>query len=550
MKILQFMTTETDVSKHRILLLAAVSGVANSLLLIILNEAATELKDKTVEAQLFAQYLLAFVLFIFAQQASQREAVTAVEYALQKVRVRIADKVRRCELRTIEELGDISSYSALTQGANTIAQSAMYLVTGIESLLVLIFASLYLLWLSPLSFLVAIFLITLTISLLVRHYQKTFRELTEASRKEGLFFERFISILKGFKQLKTSHRKSDDLFRHLQQLAMETSELKGRSNVRLLEDILLSNVAFYLLLLVVVFLLPNLFAEQEENLFKIIATILFMMEPVSIISAALPNVSKTNVAITGMYRLEARLDAGLHGENTPTLADHNPLADFSSIQLQASSFSYTNAQQQPLFHAGPFTVHCQRGEMVFITGGNGSGKSTFLKLLAGLYPTQTGAIQVDGKRLSSHDYPAYRELFAVVFHDFHLFDRLYGLEGVTDTEINNWLEKLGLSQKTRYEQGSFTHTDLSTGHRKRLAFLVAMLEQRPILILDELAADQDPLFRRQFYETILPELQAQGKTIVAVTHDEHYFHLADRVLQMDGGQLVGQTAGQTVEQMA
>lgn len=535
MKILTFMTQETQVSKQRILLLAAVSGIANSLLLVIINEAASGLKDGAFEAHLFAQYVLTFVLFIFAQRASQREAVAAVEWALQRVRVRIANKVRQCELRTVEELGDIGSYSSLTQGANTIAQSAMYLVTGIESSLVLVFASLYLLWLSPPSFLVAIVLIGITIALLVRHYQKTFDELTDASRKEGIFFERFTAILNGFKQLKTNRRESDDLFWHIQQLATETSELKSRSNVRLLEDILLSNVTFYLLLLLVVFLLPTLVTEYEDNLFQVIATILFMMEPVSMISAALPNVSKTNVAINGLYRLEARLDAALPVNNASETSTVNE--DFSSIELQSASFTYTNAQKQPLFQVGPVTMSCQRGETLFITGGNGSGKSTFLKLLTGLYQPEQGCIQLDAKPLASGNYPAYRELFSVVFDDFYLFDRLYGLIDVPDAEINDWLEKLDISHKTRFEQGRFTNTDLSTGQRKRLAFIAAIIQHRPILVFDELAADQEPAFRQRFYEEILPELKAQGKTIIAVTHDDRYFSIADRVLHMEAGKL-------------
>lgn len=535
MKLLSFMARETEVSKQRILILAAVSGIANSLLLVIINEAASSMKDGVFEAHLFAQYLLTFVLFIFAQRASQREAITAVEWALQRVRVRIANKVRLCELRTVEEIGDISHYSSLTQGANTIAQSAMYLVTGIESLLVLIFASLYLLWLSPPSFLVAVALISFAILLLVRHYHKTFQELTEASRKEGIFFERFTAVLQGFKQLKTNRRESDDLFWHITQLASETSDLKSRSNVRLLEDILLSNVTFYLLLLLVVFVLPSLVSSNVSNLFQIIATVIFMMEPVSMISAALPNVSKTNVAINGLYRLEARLDqATPEQEETSSDLDRE---NFQNIRLQDAGFTYTNAQHQPLFTVGPIDINCRRGEMLFITGSNGSGKSTFLKLMTGLYQPQQGFIQLDGRQLESADYAVYREMFSIVFDDFYLFDRLYGLIDIEDEEINQWLEKLGISHKTQFKQGRFTNTDLSTGQRKRLAFIAAIIQHRPILVFDELAADQEPAFRQRFYEEILPELKAQGKTIIAVTHDDRYFAIADRVLHMEAGKL-------------
>ncbi len=557
MKLIRFMNQETVVSKRRILLLAGISGIANSLLLVILNQAATQLQDGAIEAQLFMQYLLTFTLFIFAQRTSQREAVTAVETALQSFRVRLADKVRRTELRTIEEIGDIGNYSPLTQGANTIAQSAMYMVTGVESLLVLVFASLYLLWLSPPSFLAASLLIGIAIPLFVRHYHRTFQELSEASRKEGVFFERFTALLRGFKQLKVNRQESDDLFADIKQLANETSELKCRSNVRLMEDILLSNVTFYLLLMVVVFILPSLIVAHEENLFQVIATVLFMMEPVSMIAAALPNVSKTNVAVSSLYRLEDRLDEALDkaaaqqsaqsspssppstqpGQPQSTPADNALSPDFSRIRLQALSFAYQDQQGNSLFDAGPFSLSCQRGETVFITGGNGSGKSTLLKLICGLYHPQAGHIQLDERVLTRADYPAYRELFSVVFNDFHLFERLYGVSAAQADEINHWLEKMSLAQKTQFVDGRFTQTHLSTGHRKRLAFIAAVVQHRPVLILDELAADQDPTFRRHFYTNILPELKQQGKTIIAVTHDDAYFALADRVLQMEAGQL-------------
>ena len=535
MKILQFMTQETTVSKQRVLLLAMVSGITNSLLLIIINQAATKLQDGVVEAQLFFQYLLAFILFIFAQRTSQRQAVSAVEHALQGFRTRIADKVRRCELRTIEQLGDISHYSSLTQGANTISQSVMYVITGIESLLVLIFASLYLLWLSPPSFLIATVLIGCAITLLIRHYQKTFQQLSTASRKEGDFFARFTGLLQSFKQLKIHQQENDALFADIQQLASEAGKLKSRSNVRLLEDILLSNVIFYLLLLLVVFMLPAVLPTHEENLFQIITTILFMMEPVALISAAIPNLSKTNVAVSNLYRLEAKLDEVQTEQHAG--AAQSSYQQFDSIGLQQAAFSYRNDEQQPLFEAGPFTLTCQRGSLTLITGGNGSGKSTLLKLLTSLYSPQSGCIQVDQQALGSHDYAAYRGLFSVVFSDFYLFDRLYGVDDTSAKEINGWLQKLQLDHKTCYQNGRFTHTDLSTGERKRLAFINAIMQHRPILVLDEPAADQDVVFRQRFYQEILPELKAAGKTLIASSHDEAYFSYADQVLYLQDGRL-------------
>ncbi|CAA6828346.1 MAG: Unknown protein [uncultured Thiotrichaceae bacterium] len=539
MKVLNFMTQETDAEKKRILLLAAISGITNSFLLVLLNHAATQLENGSIEAQLLFQYIITFVLFIFAQRSSQRESVTAVETALQRVRVRIANKVRRSELRTIEELGNIGTYSSLTQGASTVAQAVMYLVKGIESLFVLIFASLYLLWLSPVSFLMASILIGLAIPLLIRHYHRTFSELSEASQKEGIFFENFTAMLKGFKHLKINQRESEAMFSNINQLATETGVLKSRSNVRLLEDVLLSNVTFYLLLLLVVFILPNFIPAHEENLFQVITTILFMIGPISAVAAALPNVSKTNVAISNLYKLEERLDKNLSEEKESKAVE--PFDAFNTITLKNVCFTYTNTEGEPLFDAGPFTLSCKRGEILFITGGNGSGKSTFLKLLTGLYYPRQGHIYIDQRQIPTQDYPVYRELFSVVFSDFQLFDHLYGQTDASkieiQQEINAWLEKLDLSHITHFEDGRFTNTDLSTGQRKRLALIIALIQHRPILVFDELAADQDPKFRKLFYEDILPELKQQGKTIISVTHDDKYFGVADQVLSMNNGQL-------------
>jgi putative ATP-binding cassette transporter len=81
----------------------------------------------------------------------------------------------------------------------------------------------------------------------------------------------------------------------------------------------------------------------------------------------------------------------------------------------------------------------------------------------------------------------------------------------------------------------FSTTKLSTGQRKRLALFAALAEKRPILILDEWAADQDPGFRLFFYNEILPYIKNENITIIAITHDETYFNLADRRLHLESG---------------
>lgn len=175
-----------------------------------------------------------------------------------------------------------------------------------------------------------------------------------------------------------------------------------------------------------------------------------------------------------------------------------------------------------------------------IAGGNGAGKSTLLRVLTGLYPTETGDILLDGRRPTRD---RLRALFATVFTDFHLFDRLYGVGQVDPERVGRLLERLLLSGKVTLREGAFsTTTALSTGQRKRLALIAAVLEDRPVLIFDEWTADQDPEFREIFYSELLPELKEAGRTVIAVTHDDRYFDRADRLIRMRRGQIVFDSA--------
>jgi len=165
-----------------------------------------------------------------------------------------------------------------------------------------------------------------------------------------------------------------------------------------------------------------------------------------------------------------------------------------------------------------------------------------LKVLAGLYAPASGVISVDGMDVPALGYPQYRELFAAIFSDYHLFDRLYGMEGVDNRTVVDFLRYMDLKGKTQWEDGRFMYQGLSTGQRKRLALVVSLLEDKPIYIFDEWAAEQDPTFRRLFYESLLPDLKRQGKTIVAATHDDRYFHIGDRVMKMEYGKLTAMEA--------
>lgn len=527
---------KSDALKKRIIFMASLSGLANGMLLAIINTAAEQVVNQKAEIRLAVLYLTAFALYVYTQRYALSQATIAVENLIRQVRLRVADKIRHSELRFIEQIGFSNMYEPLSKDTNLIAQTAVVLSMTGQSVIVMFFSSAYLALLSPLSLCITVVFITGSILMYLVHNKEITEELQQASEQEIHFFTIFKHILDGFKEIRINFQKNDAVFQHLRRISEEMIDLKIRSGLRLVTDMMYGQVSFYILLAILVFILPLFSPTYINDIYKITATILFISGPVSQFAGMIPMLAKANIAVVNLYQLEKRLDEALgqHAEEPLT----SVIQTFQEIRLEELTFFYRDKNGKPLFGINRADLSVQRGEMLFIVGGNGSGKSTLLKLLVGLYSPEEGDLYVDEERLNSFNYQSYRELFAIIFTDFHLFDRLYGIEDVDADQVNALLRLVELDKKVQYVDGRFTNLDLSTGQKKRLAFVAAVLEDKPIYIFDELAADQDPQFRRSFYEKILPDLQQQGKTIIAVTHDDHYFHVADRILKMEYGQLV------------
>ncbi len=535
MKIFKYLE-EDEAPVKGIVIMTAVSGLANALLLAIVNLSAEMIWSHTLETRYLAMYLVVFVLYGYTQKYALSETIVAVETLINKTRLRIADKLRRVELDFVEAADRGDMYTRLTQESNIISQSTLLLITAAQSLMVLIFSFMYLAFLSPLSFVLNVVVLALAIQTYIVFEGGIRERMQAAAQKEARFFSYFGHLIDGFKELKINRAKSDDLFRGIARLSRETEDLRIEVGSRQVVTLIFGRMVFYVLLGLIVFVVPVLHPSQSEDIYKIATTVLFIIGPIGLVLSAMPAVTQSNVALGNLDALERELDQAIAARELGESKDPPPA--FETLGMCGVGFSYQDRQGRPLFSVGPLNLTLRRGELLFVVGGNGSGKSTLLKLLAGLYLPDQGTLVVDGKALAPADYAAYRELFAIVFTDFHLFDRLYGLPEVDAGRVAELLRLLQLETKTRFHQGEFSHLNLSTGQKKRLAFLTAVLEDKAVYLFDELAADQDPQFRRFFYESILPDLQRQGRTIVAVTHDDRWFQVADRVLKMEEGGLV------------
>jgi putative ATP-binding cassette transporter len=351
---------------------------------------------------------------------------------------------------------------------------------------------------------------------------------------ENAFSQSFNHMLGGFREVKLSSSRGDDLFlNYVQRSSADATALKIDAGRRMALGDNVINLVFYSLVGFMVFILPYE-VGSSETASKLINVIIFAVSAVELVVRGLPMLDRSAVAIDELNALESEVRAGSIREETPASEDS---PTFDLIDARDLTYSYRTADGERSFVVGPLALQIRRGEVLFVVGGNGSGKSTLLMLLTRLYEPEHGLILWDGAPVDTTNVRDYRHLFSAIFSDFHLFDRLYGLAEVGDEAVDALIDEVQMASKVRFVDGRFSTLELSTGQRKRLALVVARLEDRPIMVFDEWAADQDPHFRRFFYENLIPALRAAGKTVIAVSHDDRFFNAADRVLVMSDGVL-------------
>lgn len=534
MKLLDFFYQESKVSKKQIIFTALISGLANGFLLIIINNAAQSINtNQVVQAQHFMLFIVDLLLFLYTKKNSLEQATIAAEEAISRVRVRVANKLRYTELSFIEASNEAGIFTRITQDTGIISESAIILINAFQQMIVVVICLLYIAWLSLADFTVTIVIMVVAIYIYLNNTLIISKKLHLSAKKEGEFFNGIKHILSGFKEIKINQKKNNDLFAHVDAIAKETKAIKIDTGLDFVIELMLGQTAFYILCAIIIFILPILSVIRVDQLIDITIAILFLFGPVNMVVTALPMFARANVAVENIYQLEAEIDAASKAQNDIIVTA--PI--FESLEFEQVNFFYNKEEGGNSFAIGPLNFRLSRGEVLFIVGGNGSGKSTLLKLLTGLYYPFSGSIYFNGRPLEPDFYVNIRELYSTIFSDFHLFERFYGIDNIDTEQVQALLKVMDLEKKTTYREGRFSNVDLSTGQRKRLAYIAAMLEDKQIYIFDEWAADQDPEFRRYFYEVLLKDLQARGKTIIAVSHDDRYFSAADKIIKMEYGRI-------------
>lgn len=537
MNLITLYKNEATQSGTPVVVMALISGVFQGLLLGIITHAASAGSLDSSYIKYLLLFFTSFAIAVIGKRYALMESTIIAEKMIKNVRIRISNKIRHSELLFLENIGKSEIYTLITQNTNLISESIVLIMNACQSAIVLVFCLFYIAYLSQLAFFITVGAAAAGIFYFMMYQNTINAELRETTRHETFFFDKLYTILDGFKELKMNRKKSDDFFECVKEIADETETLKIKTGIRFVVDIMFSQVFFYLLIAVLIFLLPKLNFMTGDVVIKVATATLFIIGPANQLVNAIPLVSRANIAVENVYSLEKRLDEATVQSRSDQVVV-SKFTEFNTIEIIDLRFSYLDHNGSPLFSLGPLNMTVSSGDTIFIVGGNGSGKSSFMKLLTGLYYPESGKILVDGTPVTHATYPAYRELFSVIFGDFHLFDKLYGLDFINESKVADLLKMMQLDKKTELKENGFTNINLSTGQRKRLAMIVAMLENKPISIFDEWAADQDPIFREYFYTVLLKQMKSEGRTVIAVSHDDRYFDLADKVIKMEYGQIV------------
>ncbi|WP_323696842.1 ATP-binding cassette domain-containing protein [Thiorhodovibrio litoralis] len=456
--------------------------------------------------------------------------VTRIETGVARLRRDLLAGLRRLDYPSYERLGHDAIYFNLATNVRRISEATALLGKLLLNIVGTLGCLIMLATLSPAAVAFVLVVMLAVGFVYVINQVHIGQAQQNAAAQERRFFSGMEGIVHGFKELKLHEGKCRDFFSwEIEQSSLAAEQARTSAGIRFLFNYALFALLLLLCVGVLLYLLPLLIPQFSEVAVK--AAILAGIVPIAVLRD-LPVIARARLALDELTKLQTRLQESV-GEPAPRA--QQPVA-LSRLELKDVTYRYTDAVGATLFQVGPLSTTFRAGTLNFIVGGNGSGKSTLVKLMTGLYPPRSGRILAAGRELSGAEL---RGLVTPVFADPHLFDRLYGYAQTPPELIQRWLADLDLERKTDYAQGRFTHPRLSTGQRKRLALIAALIEERPLLILDEWAAEQDPEHRDWYYREFLPTLKAQGRIVVVISHDDHYFGLADQLLVLDNGHIKG-----------
>lgn len=529
-----------------VLVTGVVSGLSNTGLIAVINDTINS--DNGIGPNLVWSFIGLSLLLMVTRFASAALLGYLNTKATLELNTRMCRQILAAPLRRLEEIGASRLLAMLASDIGALSNILPILPTIVINLAIVVSCLAYLFWLSP-SLLVALICL---MALAIFSYQVPLSKsqiYARRMREEGNFlYSHYRAIIEGTKELKLNRRRGITFYERLfQPTAARMADLGFRSS--LMQSLSGSWGVFlsFLPIGLLAFVLPNLNNIRVEVVTGYTLIILYMTGPLQSIISLIAPLTHASVAVDNIARLQ--LTPGAEASYVQETATEESQSNWNELTLAGVTHTYYREKEESNFTLGPIDLTFKQGSLVYLIGKNGSGKTTLAKLITGLYAPESGAIHFNGQVVDEKNIDDFRQHFSMLFSDFFLFEDLLGVDSPNlDEQALEHLRRLQLDHKVKVQDGKFSTTELSQGQRKRLALLNAFLEDRSIYIFDEWASDQDPMFRDVFYYDLLPELKARGKTVIVISHDDRYYHLGDRLIRLEDGQVeLDQPTGQANE---
>lgn len=534
MQLIDLLRKESEPRLRLILALSMLSGAANAALVALINAGASAVYSSNTATREFLLFMLTLVIFGVTKVRAEVAGKELFDTAMARQRTRLMEKLLFVRLDRLERMRNTDIITASARNIGLVVQASDVIVYGLQSMFMLAFCAIYLLYLSPAAFFAVGAGLVLAAS-----YRHSSREQARKGQERIVATDSDLShmmaeTLRGFMEVKLNAQRRAAIHRGYNDLVVVNSKLVTEATRESVRARMVIQSIFYLVIAAVVFLIPRFSDVYSVEILEITAVVLFLIGYLAGFLDIIPMVGRTNAAIQGLSTLEDDLDQLAEEIQIET----PPVAQFATLELRGLGYTYTDPDGSNGFELGPIDLTIRAGELVYIIGGNGSGKSTLIKSLTGLYPSACSGVWLNGEQVRPETVSRLRSVFSLVMSDFHLFERFYGYEDADPAQITHWLDRMGLAGKVRFENGTFSTRKLSTGQRKRLALITMLVEDRPVFIFDEWAAEQDPHFRNVFYNDLLPDLRNRGKAVISVTHDQSFLGNADQVVRLEYGRIV------------
>jgi len=518
-------------------ILSLISGFGNALIIFIINEALYR-DGQSFQSGLLVFFIMGILIYIYGQRLVRTKLINFTNDLVYSKRIDLINRILNTSYQRIEEIENEKILTGLNNDTETISSFANLIITGITSIITLVCCFIYLGIINFYGFVISVLVVFIAAGMYFV-VSRSANKLWEQTRDiQNVFFKYINDLIGGFKELYIHNAKRNEFKQEMQGSCNTYRQKRILGDLKFTNVFVIGELIFIFVIGVVAFIFPVVFDDiQNSSLRNYVFVFLYMTGPVHGVLNAIPNAVQVRISWNRLNKLIKQLESV--EENEPSkLKGNNVNKGALMLELRNVEYKYKNDGNE-VFSIGPIDLRFSSASITFITGGNGSGKSTLAKLITGLYTPSDGDILVNGQKVTNNELS---QLYSAIFSDFYLFEKLYGIDHISKKdELEEYLKVMRIEDKLQVKDGVFSTISLSTGQRKRLALIISYLEDRPILLFDEWAADQDPEFREFFYKKLLPELKNRGKCIIAITHDDRYFNIADVVVKMEIGKVLKET---------